>query len=215
VSQVVRPFRGVPADERRAARRAKLIDAILDVTARDGLAGLKVSAVCQQAGLTERYFYESFANRDEALIATLAEFGQETYAKAVSALASAPKDFGVRSHLVASILIDALLDDPRKARAYVEAIGAEAVRELRMAYSRTYAQLLTRNAIYVYDLDAEKHSHILEIPTLVFIAGCAEMVNHWFAGEFTATRDELLDQCSRMCVVIVEQFVADIRAGQA
>ena len=30
-----------------------------------------MTAICPEAGLTERYFYESFANRDAALVAAL------------------------------------------------------------------------------------------------------------------------------------------------
>lgn len=212
MSQVVRPFRGIPADERRAARRVRLIEAILDVINRDGLAGLKVSAVCHQAGLTERYFYESFANRDEALIATLAEFGRETYTKALTALETAPLDFEVRSRLVAATLLDALLDDPRKARAYAEAIGAEAVRDVRMAYTRTYARLLTDNIIAVYGLDPARDARLLEVPSVILMAGCSEMVAHWVAGEFSLSREELLDQVSRMCVAVADQVAGDARA---
>ena len=207
MSQVVRPFRGVPAEERRAVRREKLIDACLNVIDRDGLAGLKVSAVCQEAGLTERYFYESFSNRDDALVALFAEFGRQTYAKAVKALAAAPLDLHERSRVVASILMDALLEDPRKARAYVEAIGAEPLRELRMSYSRSYAKLLADNMIEVYSLDPHRDARILEVRSLILMAGTAEMVVHWLAGDLDATRDELVDQCTRMCVAVADEFV--------
>ena len=36
-----------------------------------------MTAICHQAGLTERYFYESFANRDAALVAALDQVTDE------------------------------------------------------------------------------------------------------------------------------------------
>ena len=64
---VVRPYRGISADERRASRRARLLDAALEEVGERGMAGTTMTAVCARAGLTERYFYESFADRDEML----------------------------------------------------------------------------------------------------------------------------------------------------
>ncbi|MCE5289163.1 MAG: TetR/AcrR family transcriptional regulator [Nocardiaceae bacterium] len=214
MSQVVRPFRGVPAEERRAVRRAQLIEAMLDVIDRDGMAGLKVSAICQQAGLTERYFYESFANREEALMETFAQFGRETFEKIVAALNEAPVSLPERAQLCASILLAALLDDPRKGRAYVEAIGSESLRDLRMSYTKSLSRLLTDNILFVYELDPETFRTRLDLVTIVFMAGAAELILHWLGGTVEVTREELASQCARMCVAMVDQVVADVRAEQ-
>ena len=37
----------------------------------EGAAAATMRATCREAALTERYFYESFANRDELLVAVL------------------------------------------------------------------------------------------------------------------------------------------------
>jgi len=63
-SSLVRPYRGVAADDRIAARRSALMDAALEVFAADGWAALSARRVCEQAGLTRRYFYESFDDID-------------------------------------------------------------------------------------------------------------------------------------------------------
>jgi AcrR family transcriptional regulator len=68
----VRPWRGVSATERTAERRERLIEAALEVFATRGYSASTVRDVCREAGLTERYFYESFRNR-EALLAALAD----------------------------------------------------------------------------------------------------------------------------------------------
>ncbi|WP_423823218.1 TetR/AcrR family transcriptional regulator [Salinisphaera sp. SPP-AMP-43] len=65
-----RYYAGLSSDERRSARREALIAAGLRVFGSVGFRGATVKAVCREAGLTERYFYESFAN-SEALFAAV------------------------------------------------------------------------------------------------------------------------------------------------
>jgi AcrR family transcriptional regulator len=68
----VRRYRGVRPDERRARRKAELILAGIAVYGERGYRHSTVKAVCDAAGLTERYFYESFVN-SEALLAACYE----------------------------------------------------------------------------------------------------------------------------------------------
>jgi AcrR family transcriptional regulator len=63
--------RGVPLDARRAQRREALIRAAIEVYGARGFRNATVKAVCEAAGLTERYFYESFANGEALLVAAL------------------------------------------------------------------------------------------------------------------------------------------------
>jgi len=65
-----RRYRGQSPDTRQAQRRQQLLDAALTVIGERGFSSMTVKRVCQTAGLTERYFYESFSNRD-ALLAEL------------------------------------------------------------------------------------------------------------------------------------------------
>lgn len=62
-----RPYRGVARDERCAERRRRLIEAGIQVFGTETYHGGTVRAVCAAAGLTERYFYESFLNREQLL----------------------------------------------------------------------------------------------------------------------------------------------------
>jgi AcrR family transcriptional regulator len=57
---LVRPYRGVSAPDRVAARRQRLLAAGLELFGTRGIAAVGVGDVCAEAGLTKRYFYESF-----------------------------------------------------------------------------------------------------------------------------------------------------------
>src|ERR1700743_3005019 len=49
-------------------RRARLIQAALAVAGRFGLEGTSVAAICAKAGLTARYFYESYPSREAIFV---------------------------------------------------------------------------------------------------------------------------------------------------
>lgn len=63
-----RSYGGVPAEVRVAQRRESLLEAGLELFGTAGYQATSVRAVCRQAGLSERYFYESFANTEALLI---------------------------------------------------------------------------------------------------------------------------------------------------
>jgi AcrR family transcriptional regulator len=64
-ASVVRPYRGVSAPDRIALRRRQLLDAGLELFGTRGISAAGVGDVCAEAGLTKRYFYESFQSIEE------------------------------------------------------------------------------------------------------------------------------------------------------
>ena len=64
---------GRTVEERRAERWRRLIDAAVKVYGERGYRNSTVKAVCDEAGLTERYFYESFPNSEDLLCACFQE----------------------------------------------------------------------------------------------------------------------------------------------
>ena len=69
-----RPYGGVSAAERAATRRDSLLESCRAVIGREGVAAVTVEAVCAESALGKRYFYESFAARDDLLLAVAEEF---------------------------------------------------------------------------------------------------------------------------------------------
>ncbi|MBV9841468.1 MAG: TetR family transcriptional regulator [Sphingomonadaceae bacterium] len=64
-----RRYGGQSQEARIAERREKLMRAALALYGRVGPADASVAMICAEAGLTARYFYESFANRDALFLA--------------------------------------------------------------------------------------------------------------------------------------------------
>ena len=67
-----RPYGGVSAEDRVAARRTRLLEATLAIIGEHGVAAVTVDLICSEAQLGKRYFYESFTDRDTLLVARAA-----------------------------------------------------------------------------------------------------------------------------------------------
>jgi len=63
-----RTYGGVPAAVRVARRRDQFLEAGLELFGTAGYSSTSVRAVCREAGLSERYFYESFESTEALLI---------------------------------------------------------------------------------------------------------------------------------------------------
>jgi AcrR family transcriptional regulator len=63
-----RRYSGQSFEDRQAERRQRLIRAAMQVAGRVGLQAASVAAICAEAGLTARYFYESFPTREAIFV---------------------------------------------------------------------------------------------------------------------------------------------------
>ena len=61
-------YAGKAASTRQEERRKKLLAAGIRLMGRQGYAATSIDAVCSEAGLTKRYFYESFASSEALLV---------------------------------------------------------------------------------------------------------------------------------------------------
>jgi AcrR family transcriptional regulator len=186
----------VSAEERVAARRARLLEAALAVWA-DQDTRTTMTAVCASAGLSERYFYESFPGLDalqEALMDEIAVEIEETSRRAADQAGPDPEQ-RVRASIRAFVQL--LLDDPRKGRvAIVESVAVPKLRHRRTE--------LLRHLAHQSAVEAREHLRIPgrsatqdETAGLLFIGGMAELVTAWLDGALTATADEIVDAASR------------------
>jgi AcrR family transcriptional regulator len=198
----------VSAKDRRALRRARLIDAALDVIAVEGMANLTMTAVRERAGLTERYFYESFRDRDELLEAVLDQYLLAMDEAMFSALEAAPPDLYERCRAAAGAMITALTDDPRKARLYVETGGSQKLKHRRDKAVSVHADILVGQIRQLGGLDSKEQQAPLQLAALVIIGGIAEAIGPWINGTLDMSRDMLVEECARLTVAAVEAVKA-------
>jgi AcrR family transcriptional regulator len=115
-TELMRPFRGVSAADRQRHRRQLLIDTGFDQFGTNGIANVSIAAICAQAQLTKRYFYESFATIDDLVNAVVEHAIEKLAARIVPEIAEGGWR-NPRPTLTAAM--NAIQEDPRLARLLV------------------------------------------------------------------------------------------------
>lgn len=128
-----RRYRGISADDRRDARRAALIEAAIHLYGERGFASTSIEAVCAEAGLIKRYFYENFAAAEALLVAAFERITTALFERIDAAGAGAADP--VPAMLAA--FFGALRDHPQFARVFfVEMSGVGAAADAALEATR-------------------------------------------------------------------------------
>jgi len=191
----VRTYGGVGAEDRVAARRGKLLEAGLELFGTRGYSATGVKDLCRAAGLTDRYFYESFAGNKELFAAVFDHVIDELFA-AVAAAVEATQPRGTRK-LRAGIgtYLTALAQDPRKLRiVFVEPTAAGAEPRMREALWR-FARLVAATATEARP-DDRPPAQIVDIFALSVVGMLERVIVEKQGGRLDVPIDDLVDYCA-------------------
>jgi AcrR family transcriptional regulator len=191
-----RPYRGVEAADRLATRRSKLLGAGLDLLGADrqNAAELTVRGICRRAGLAARYFYESFADKDEFIAAVFDWVIADLAATTQAAVAAAPPEEQARAGM--ANVVRTIGGDPRVGRLLFSAQLANAVLVRKRVQSNALFAMLSgrhvENALRVPENDRIKAAaHFV-------VGGVAQTISAWLAGEVRLDPDQLIDQLASL-----------------
>jgi len=144
-----RRYGGHSTEERRLARRELLIKAAIRVYGEVGYGNATVKTVCKAAGLTERYFYESFANSEALLIAAYDTVAHQLLDRLDAIRKQHTGTMEERGHAVLRAYYQTMKEDPVGAQLFVveiarvgpavDEVGATLLREFGELLSRTFA----------------------------------------------------------------------------
>ena len=116
VAEKTRRYRGVDAGERITERRRQFIEAGLQCFGTRGYHAVPVKELCVEAGLTERYFYESFKDREALFAAVYEDLIEHLKQEFVAAAVPRAPDLGEMARAGLGVFFRSLQDDPRVAR---------------------------------------------------------------------------------------------------
>lgn len=172
---------GVPLQDRQARRRDELIAAGVTLLGGAGGPALTVRAVCREAGLTERYFYESFSDRDEFVRAVY----DDVCSRAMSALMSASTPREAVEQFVAL-----MVDDPVRGRVLLLAPEVEPVLVRSGAeWMPTFIGLLQRKLTTIGDPTVQN------MVATGLVGALTALFTAYLDGRLTASREQFIDYC--------------------
>jgi len=194
-------YGGRTAEERRAERRTRLLDAGLELFGTRGYAATSIEALCAATRLNPRYFYESFASREELLQAVYDRHMEHLAATVALALADAPADARGRVEVGLRAFVETQLADERNARiTYLEIVGVSLDLERhRRGVLRGFAELVER--------EADRLSELGEIPardhhlTAIALGGAVDgLLTDAFTSERPPSTDALVQTLTDLFV---------------
>jgi AcrR family transcriptional regulator len=215
MSRIGSVYGGVSAEGRRAARRAQLLAAALDLLGGEGWQATTVRAVCARARLTPRYFYENFVDLDALVLAVFDEVAGQAAATVLAAVSAAPADARAKARAAIGAFTGIVGEDPRKARVlFVEALGSEALARRRFATLRMFADMVAAQGREFYGLEHTDDA-FLQTTALTLAGGLAEVLLAWQNGTLAVEREQLVDDCTELFVATGEAAVRLARTRAA
>ena len=187
-----RTYAGETGDERRERRRAAFMEAALDLVAGSDLVGgwdrVTVRAACAAARLNDRYFYESFADRDALLLATRDHVAAGALRALRAAIEGTKPDERIRAVVVA--VIDFFSVDPRRGRLMFDPHPALLGRRREML--ATLSRIVADQSTEILG-DRAAAAADRELGALTLVSGTMEVFAGWLRGEVDVTRAHLAD----------------------
>lgn len=196
-------YGGTSGEQRRANRLEQLLNAGLEVFGTSGYASSSVKAICQQAELTERYFYESFGEREDLLFAVYERVADAALMAGMTASTDATLDLEVRLHAGLTAFFAAITDDVRKARVLsLEVVGvSERLERRRRATMHAFAAYLEVETLKAYAQHGPPALDI-KLTTMSLVGATNELLIEWLLGDTDATIDALVEHCTALYMAV-------------
>jgi AcrR family transcriptional regulator len=186
---------GTTLSDRRAQRHEKLLDVGLELLGTQGAAAVTVRSVCRIARLTDRYFYESFADRDELVLAVFDRVAAEAGSALVGAVAARPGDFEATARAAIEAFLGVLTDDPRKGRVLLlEPLTDPTLGMRGIAMSPMFVELVRTQ------LGPDASPAGAELTATALIGALANLFIRWLDGTLDIDRAQLSEYCVRLLV---------------
>jgi AcrR family transcriptional regulator len=196
----MRVYGGVTGADRRAERRGQLIEAGLDLLGGTEGEQLTVRSVCRRAGLTPRYFYESFADRDELVSAVYDHIVQAIATGTLAAVEAAGPDAEAKIRAGLAHLVRAVAEDRRHGRVlFSVTLTDPLLARRRLESSRFFARLLSGQARESYGVPDGPE---LELVAQFMVGGLAQTLTTWLSGTLRLSEGQLVAECVEIFTAI-------------
>ena len=190
-----RAYGGVSAEQRSAQRREKFLQAGLKVFGGQGFRAGTVRVLCKEAGLTDRYFYESFADT-EALLKAVYMWQMEKLQKELMQIALRPElSLEQRVHEAVNAFFTAMKNPLHARIALTEVLGVSpSIDALYQRNTQNFGGLIVAQIklqMPQWTLDA----HQEKILGSALAGACAMSAAQWMIEGYTSSQDKVVSAC--------------------
>ncbi len=190
-----RVWLGATKQERQTIRRYAFLEAALDIIGETGTAGVSVRSLCRRAGLTDRYFYESFESRDALVVQLFEQVAHDVYER-VAAATRGLEEPEAWARAAVRVLVDVATEDPRKGKLLlVEPLSEPSLSLAAIASVPSLTKILGLTALY---RDASKRQRAMTAIGLTGMIG--GLFAAWLSDNLHVSADELVEHCVGMIV---------------
>ncbi len=184
-----RTYGGVEASDRLAQRRQRFVDAGLDLLGQTDPDDLTVRAICAQAGLTARYFYENFTDKDAFVEAVFDDVTARIATTTQAVVAAAPAAEQTRAGI--TNIIRLIGEDNRIGRLlFSTQISHAAVLRKRTQQGELFIALSGEHIRNAYRVDADSR---VKATAAFVVGGVRQAITAWLDGEVAMSVDALVD----------------------
>ncbi|KUH68055.1 TetR family transcriptional regulator [Mycolicibacterium novocastrense] len=186
---------GVPLTDRRAERRAQLIDAAFRLFGDGGETALSVRSVCRECGLNTRYFYESFADTDDLLGAVYDEVSAQLTDAIEAAMSQAGESLRARTRAGIAAVLGFSSEDPRRGRVLFTDARSNPV----LAARRAATQDLLREGVLTegWRLEPDSDPIAAQVGAAMYTGAMAELAQQWLTGRLGTDLDAVVEHAVR------------------
>lgn len=204
-----RIYNGRSPEERARARKQQLLDAALEIIGTVGFQATRINDICRAAGVSQRYFYESFQDSENLLL--------QLYQREVERMAQATLgDFDFGGNPVGQVRqvltrwFATIEANPMSARIiFFEVHGVSKQAEaVYLAMRRAFRDQVA--AFVAPVLEGTPSNHLDQQVVAIGVVGALlELVRTWLVGELDLSVDEMVD---RLLAVVAQATDLEVDA---
>jgi AcrR family transcriptional regulator len=202
---VARTYGGVSPEQRRAERRAKLLQAGLALFTSTGFAATRITELCTAAGVSTRNFYEEFGAKEDLLRELHDLINATAFTEVRTALTQLETgDVRTRITTLLDVFVHAVTADPRAPRLnYVEAVGVNAeIEQQHVRWVNTWAEFIESEALRAAAAGvAPRRSY--RLTAIALVGAITGLLREWQAHEPPLAVDEIAAEIRELMLAAI------------
>ena len=201
-----RTYGGLSTEERIAERRERFIEAGLELFGTLGLRSTTVRSLCKHAGLTERYFYESFTDTEALFYAVYERETANLWDFLMKELQTLPKGLEGRVPAALNLYFNAMRDERIVRILILEPVtGGPELTASHHANIRLYADLSSH--LFQSDHPDLKLSPEFAFWVAMAINGaCSQLAVQWMLSGYDVPQETVVASCATLVMGTIREL---------